>query len=99
MSTPDLLAVLKSAPTPAAERKLVRSLVALHAARMMMLEPQQFEPMTPLETLEHVPYVRPERAAELIRAAKIKPGRRGLWLDERDAFAHQLARFAKESSS
>jgi hypothetical protein len=90
--TPDLLALLKSAPTPAAERRLVRSIVALHAGRMLLVEPQQFEPMTALNAALSVPYVRPERADEVLRAAGVYPLRRGrdLRQEQRRAFAEQL---------
>ena len=93
--TPALLDALK------ADRRRVRSEVAIHAARALVIQPEQFEPMTALDMLLSVPYMREERADEVLRAAGVYPLRRGadLHAGQRAALARQLARFAKAGRS
>jgi hypothetical protein len=68
---------------------------------MLLVEPQQFEPMTALNAALSVPYVKMERADEVLRAAHVNPLRRGrdLRQDQRRALAEQLlVTFARSGS-
>jgi hypothetical protein len=83
-----------------AERRAIRSKVALHAGRVLVLEPQQFEPLCIGDALLSIPYVTHDRARGWLRAAGCDPWRKGSDLREqqRVTLARQLARFAREGS-
>lgn len=93
--TPDLLEFLKT------ERRRVRSEVALHAGQVLVIQPEQFEPLTIGDVLLKLPYVTHERARGWLREAGCDPWRMGSDLkdSQRIALARQLARFAKTGTA
>jgi hypothetical protein len=93
-SAPDLLDVLR------ADRRRIRADVALHAGRVLVIQPEQFEPLCIGDVLLKVPYVSYERARGWLREAGCDPWRKGSDLREqqRVTLARQLARFAREGS-
>lgn len=78
----------------------MRSMVAMHVAKILMYEPKQFNDLRIGDVLQRVPYVTDERAMEWLGEAGVGPWRRGRELKswQREALAKRLATFAKERS-
>ena len=79
------------------DRLRIRGEVALHVARVLLMEPEQFAAWTVYAVLRQMPYVTHERAVSWLGACRIDGLRLGesLSLDERLKLVRTLADFAK----
>ena len=79
------------------ERLNLRAATVWHVARVLIAEPEQFETERMWDVLRPVPYLRPERAASLLRAARVDGLKAGadLTVNDRIRLARVLAKYAK----
>lgn len=82
------------------DRLRTRAVVAKHAARVLIAEPEQFAEMPVYEFLGHIPYVSRTRISQWCAKVAVNPLRLGgdLSVGQRILFARLLADFARETA-